>query len=180
MKEQIDRIIAIREAIKEYSIAYNKFEVLQIQEEQLKDRLLPKGDQKTGVIGEFYALQYLKKTNPNCDISLVKNHSQEAYDLKIDERRISVKTVSEWSQERKINLKSYFKSIKKTENKEFESVDLIVISLTKNLTPDGIWFIASDVIKEKFKGSVKVPLPNLSNNLDDRFGTNLISELGGL
>ncbi len=51
------KLTDILNVIEEYSKVYEKFELLQKE----TDSLLPKhGDQKTGIIGEFYIYKYLE------------------------------------------------------------------------------------------------------------------------
>jgi hypothetical protein len=51
-------------AIKDYATAYDRFQRFQ---DAHRDRL-PLGDQKTGVIGEVYAMIFARSTFPGCTI----------------------------------------------------------------------------------------------------------------
>ena len=108
-----EKIAEIRDVIHCYANVYESFEKLQNDSE-----LLPKGDQKTGVIGEFYALLYAKELykDQNKEAKLGKNHSQPVYDILVGEVgkseenllkdeentiKIQVKTVSAYAEKRK-------------------------------------------------------------------------------
>lgn len=88
-------------AIDKYSVAYKKFEML-----QEKYDFLQKGDQKTGVIGEFFSYLYLKNKFPNHKIK-IPNTSNKGVDLIItsDKRKYmyQVKTVSAFSKTKRLS-----------------------------------------------------------------------------
>lgn len=87
-------------AIRQYAIAYKKLEEIQ------RAGLLPIGDQKTGVIAEFYAQIYAERM-----YSRVKtgHSSQSAWDLMVSATKtgkfeaVQVKAVSDFSQTRRVS-----------------------------------------------------------------------------
>src|SRR5262245_15690110 len=92
----------IEKAIEDYARAYQRLEDLQTLEAEKPscERLLPqKGDQKTGLIGEYWAIRYARLIFPDAMV-VFGGHSQKGWDFKvIRERRrplyIQLKTVSE-------------------------------------------------------------------------------------
>ena len=101
-----ERIEAINKAITIYSKAYNTLEGLQQSEAKLPDQLIPIGDQKTGSIGEFYAMRYLLAKNPGADVILkpASNHQIDIdVTVKDTTKTIQVKTVSRHSKTRTIS-----------------------------------------------------------------------------
>jgi len=110
--------------------------------------LLPTGEQKVGVIGEFYCMLFLKNlySEPEFEIDFSENRVDEIYDIKITKsgneyKKIQVKTVSVYSKTRltsKINNSDKFDK-------------LLVISLDMNLYPIGLWIINSVDIKKSKK-----------------------------
>lgn len=91
-------------AIDRYASAYRALQELQDSHTEF----LTVGDQKTGVIGEFYALLFLKNRFPNASITYSENPSQTGWDIEVvvpnrpDPLRVQVKTVSEYSSSRTI------------------------------------------------------------------------------
>lgn len=89
----------IEKLIRDYSKIYRCFEKYQ------KDSLLAGGDQKTGVIGEYYAKKYIEDNIKDYkDLKYAKNG--EPCDIKYEigkkEVKIQVKTVSYYSKTRTI------------------------------------------------------------------------------
>lgn len=89
--------------IEHYAEAYSGMERLQ----KGKDAPFARGDQKTGVIAEFYGRVYAQSRYPACAVSYAK-HSTKGYDLEIKAhgkvvRRIQVKAVSAYSCARKVS-----------------------------------------------------------------------------
>jgi hypothetical protein len=84
----------IFKAIATYADAYKSLELIQ----RRVGSMLPIGDQKTGVIGEFYARLYAASIYKNAE--LVYGHASEhAWDIKVrqqgrEDHKIQVKTVS--------------------------------------------------------------------------------------
>lgn len=121
------RISDVVDVIKEYAEAYSKFECLQKKE----DSLLPKhGDQKTGIIGEFYIYQYLQG---KADLKYANHGSSWDIEYTDDEERkikIQVKTVLTGFS--KTNMISPIK-------KGWDY--LYLLSLGKSFVPNGFWII---------------------------------------
>lgn len=97
---------SIQLEINDYAKAYNRFEWL-----QNSTKLIPKGDQKTGVIGEYYGLLYARslETYKNYEVNICENHSNPDYDIEICKKKstkikpeitIQVKTISSYSKTR--------------------------------------------------------------------------------
>src|SRR5690554_5116076 len=89
----------IQDLIQKYAEIYQRFEDFQ------KTDLLPSGDQKTGVIGEYYAHCYYQSKPGVKSVEYAK--SGEAFDLLLKlesgaEKRIQVKCVSAHSKSRRI------------------------------------------------------------------------------
>jgi hypothetical protein len=101
-----ERIDAIEKAITKYAKAYKTLESLQQSESDLSDPLIPIGDQKTGAIGEFYAMRFLKAEHPKAEVKLKPsgNHKIDI-DVKVrgKTKTIQVKTVSRHSKTRTIS-----------------------------------------------------------------------------
>lgn len=129
-----ERVHEICCAIESYAKAYEGLERIQRRKED--ERLLPAGDQKTGAIGEFYALlhaqsQYevaklAKNGQPRWDI--------EARDIKAEKKRIQVKTVSAFSTTRRIS----------PIHPGFH--ELWVLFLDRSLQPAGFWRIRESAL----------------------------------
>ena len=87
-------------AIRQYAIAYKKLEEIQ------RAGLLPIGDQKTGVIAEFYAQIYAERIYPRVKTG---HSSQSAWDLMVSATKtgkfeaVQVKAVSDFSQTRRVS-----------------------------------------------------------------------------
>jgi hypothetical protein len=162
------RISKILTALEDYSKAYSKLEFIQKEEEKLTDRLLPTGDQKTGVFGEFYALQYLRAVHPEKQIRLSDNHSQKGYDIEVgDDIFVSVKTVSGYSKTRRTA------PIKFVDNRVQQ---LHILSLDKQFKPDGYWIVI-DVSKFINRGikNLTIPKPTYTG-FDKNVGSNIIAD----
>ncbi|CAG5086847.1 hypothetical protein [Parvicella tangerina] len=98
----------IVKAIRNYAKAYRQLEKIQ-DEYNCKDNpqpiiRIPKGDQKTGVAGEFYGRLVLAKILEgvsDSDVQIGGNHSEKGFDLIVtrnnQEEYYQVKTVSEYS-----------------------------------------------------------------------------------
>lgn len=87
-------------AIRQYAVAYKKLEEIQ------KAELLPIGDQKTGVLAEFYAKIYADSVYARVETG---HGSQSAWDLKVSTSKtgkfeaVQVKAVSDFSQTRRVS-----------------------------------------------------------------------------
>ena len=129
----------ILKAIKQYAEAYNQLEDMQ----ETMSGWLPVGDQKTGVIGEFYAKIYLESMCPNTEVTY-GNTSQQGWDPKIgvvpECIRIQVKTVSEYSNTRRISPihSGWDRLFLVYLDKEFSPVGFWVITDTSIVPADGV------------------------------------------
>jgi hypothetical protein len=91
----------IESTIARFARAYRDLEDLQQQEAAKSpcDALLPhKGDQKTGLIGEYWAIRYARAIFPDAEISFGRT-SEKGWDLKVQRRNgenhyIQIKTAS--------------------------------------------------------------------------------------
>lgn len=101
-----ERIAALYRAIAAYATAYNRLEGLQRDEAERPDKLIPIGYQKTGAVGEFYAMRYLLTKNPGADVVL-KPASNHQIDIVVTEngntKTVKVKTVSRHSKTRTVS-----------------------------------------------------------------------------
>lgn len=99
MPKPIDPIDVFR-AIRQYALAYKKLEAIQ------RGGFLPIGDQKTGVIAEFYAQIYAERVYARVETG---HSSQSAWDLKVASSKtgkfdaVQVKAVSDFSQTRRVS-----------------------------------------------------------------------------
>ena len=165
MKTRIENLL---KAIESYSKAYHELEELQKHEIKLEDRLMPIGDQKTGAIGEFYALMYLKKVYPKNNVRFCKNPIQKGYDIEIisnqdsDNKKISIKTVSEFSKTKKVSNIKKENEDKKTPKIDYCKIELHIISLNKEFKPNGYWILNGKVCDFKHK-SITVSEENMEN-----------------
>lgn len=130
----------IKKLIQKYSEVYREFEEIQ------KTFFLASGDQKTGVIGEYYARCYAQNL-PNV-VSVDYANAGSSYDLickstdNPGEFKIQVKCVSEHSKTKTIapiNLK----------NDAFD--ELYLIYLDKEFKPSGFYINSYQEIKGKFE-----------------------------
>ncbi len=131
----------IKSLIEKYAQVYEDFEVLQ------KSGILPNGDQKTGVIAEYYAKCYTDKT-----FKVESEYAKpgECFDLSYtkDKKKfkIQVKAVSVHSKTRimaPLNLEEII------DEKPFDF--LYLISLDKDFRPDGFYINSFDDIKQRLK-----------------------------
>lgn len=118
---------AILNAIAAYATAYAALEAL-----QGGSSLLPRGDQKTGCFGEFYARLYLQRVRPAATVAF-GGHSNKAWDLRVTEGSrellVQVKTVSGFSATRILSPIHHGWH------------ELFVVSLDRAFRPDGFWVV---------------------------------------
>ncbi len=120
------------EIIKKYAEAYRQVEC--IQKDKTFDFVPEIGDQKTGVIGESFIFEFLKRRKyENLEFG---NHSQKAWDIKYSssstpkgEILVQVKTVSAFSKTKRVS------HIHLTR----DYCELYLVSLDEDLIPDNIW-----------------------------------------
>jgi hypothetical protein len=128
--------------------------------------LLVTGDQKTGVIGEFYSLLYAQRRYLNAQrVDYASNPSQTGWDIEVicDEPasalRIQVKTVSEYSKTRTITPLS-------------PGWDhLYLLCLGRDLRPTGFWIVTDNDI---FNGRKKLIGRRMRNPDNPRSGSQCI------
>jgi len=122
----------IQLAIAAYAEAYAR-----LQELQEKSKLIPKGDQKTGCIGEFYAYLYIRARFPQREV-FYGGHNEKGWDIKVrladGSKRFQVKTVSAYADARRIS------PIHPGWN------ELFLIYLDKDFKPIGFWIVAGNSI----------------------------------
>lgn len=121
----------IFETIEEYAAVYDKLEKLQ----HARTSLLPKGDQKTGVIAEFYARLYAESVHPGAEL-VFGSPSEHVWDIIIrrdsmPDHKIQVKAVSAHSKTSRVSV------IHPGWH------ELYLIRLDKKLHPIGFWTLGS-------------------------------------
>ena len=132
------------ETISVYAEAYGAMQAFQDADTNPGECLIPKGDQKTGCIGEFWAMRYARKhwDEHECTFG---NTSQQGWDLKIGDTgtHIQVKTVSEWSKTRRLS------PIHNPDHRPRDAADdwapwtdLWLVYLNKTFSPTGFWKMA--------------------------------------
>ena len=159
--------------IERYASAYRALQELQDNNPDL----LAVGDQKTGVIGEFYALLYLKHRYPSAAITYSENPSQTGWDIKVvphdytEPLTIQVKTVSDYSSNRTIT------PISPGWN------ELYCLFLDRDLRPTGFWVIDDDsFLAGETRTGLRMRHPNnlASGSADIPFGDNRVGELNAI
>jgi len=154
-----DRFI---EVVKKYAEAYRDFEKIQ----KCPDfDFVPKiGDQKTGIIGEAFIFEYLKRQgHSNLEFG---NAAQKGWDIKYpfelasnDVVLVQVKTVSAFSKTKRIS----------PIHSALNSCELYLVSLNENFIPDNIWKPKGyDESKVKTRSGEKVVIgTRMPKNADD-------------
>jgi hypothetical protein len=120
------------DTVKKYAEAYRQIE--EIQKNESFDFVPEIGDQKTGVIGEAFIFEYLKRQgHPNLEFG---GHSQKAWDIKYpfgmapnNEVLVQVKTVSAFSKTKRISPIHFAP----------DYCELYLVSLNKQLIPNNVW-----------------------------------------
>ena len=117
----------IQVAIRAYSEAYNRLESFQDR------KRLQIGDQKTGVIGEYYAKIYLQKTNPDAIVEYAPTN--KSYDIICkkhrNKKKIQVKTVSDHSRTSRVS----------PIHTGYD--ELFLLRLDRNFKPVGLWVLGN-------------------------------------
>jgi len=153
-------------SIRLYAAAYSNFQLMQ----DTHPGHLPVGDQKTGVIGEFYAMLFARSFYHQSTVSFA--NPTEAWDIEVageHDVKIQVKAVSDYSRTRIIS-------------PIFPGWDqLYLISLDRALLPNGFWIITDPNIfdgRESLR-SQKMRNPSLPNSGSQRipFGENRLAEI---
>ncbi|OOZ36410.1 hypothetical protein [Solemya elarraichensis gill symbiont] len=157
----------IQQAITEYAKAYRA-----LQHGQESSPLIPKGDQKTGCVGEFYNYLYLSDHYPDATLEY-GGHSEKGWDIAVKEGdrlfKVQTKTVSAFSTTRVIS----------PIHAGWDELHLIY--LDRDLQPQGFWIITDSSFlpdSEALK-SRKAPLPGnpATGSKGIPFGKNKISDL---
>ena len=131
----------ILDAIARYARAYEGLE-------ELQDRIhLSVGDQKTGVIGEFYGKLYAQTKYPTAKVTYARP-STTSHDLVVKRRgrrpqKIQVKTVSEFSETKRLS----------PLHPGWD--ELYLMRLDRKLKPVGFWVIERDHREEWMKKPLK-------------------------
>jgi hypothetical protein len=135
--------------VKKYAEAYEDFEKIQ----KCPDfDFVPIGDQKTGVIGEAFIFEYLKRRG--CKKLEFGSAAQKGWDIKYyfkhdskGEVLVQVKTVSAFSKTKAISPIHFAP----------DYCELYLVSLNKALIPDNIWMPKGfNPAKKKFLGNEEV------------------------
>ena len=163
MTQEIRNII---DGIREYSSAYDRFQRLQ---DAHRDHL-PLGDQKTGVIGEFYAMLFARSVYSRCSVAFAA--STQAWDIEVSgesDVQIQVKAVSAYSTTRIISPIS-------------PGWDhLYLLSLDRAFRPTGFWVVTTPDIfagNESLDGQkMRDPAKPASGSPRIPFGDNRIAEI---
>lgn len=144
----------IKDLIADYANVYRRFEAFQKGDNS--ESILSGGDQKTGVIAEYYAKLYIEKTFCNGQPIGYQNPG-DTHDLqyqvngKKDPVKVQVKAVSAHSQTRTI---SPIKLHDKFGDPAFDQ--LYLISLNLDFRPDGLWINGYDSIIGAINSTEKV------------------------
>lgn len=126
-------------AIEQYAKAYERLQDLQERESSI-----PKGDQKTGSIGEYYAYRYLSSAFPDSELTY-GSHSEKGWDIHVSgvDIKVQVKTVSAYSKTRTIS-------------PIHSGWDVLhIVYVNKALRPEGFWIIEDSRLvsgKSQLKG----------------------------
>lgn len=140
MKENVLKSNEINNLIIQYAKVYQQFEDIQNGTD------LPKGDQKTGVIGEYYAHCYYRNQPGVNEVNYAK--SGEAFDLTLTlesgaEKRIQVKCVSAHSKTRRIAPINIADEVEKP----FD--ELILLDLDKSFKPVAMYINSFEELKDR-------------------------------
>lgn len=88
----MQEIREIKAAIEAYAVTYERLDTL-----QRESQYIPVGDQKTGVVGEFYAYLYLLSKMPQGSRIRFAGHSNKGWDIEIIEPTGVARKVSQSS-----------------------------------------------------------------------------------
>jgi hypothetical protein len=138
----------VKNLIQKYAVVYQEFELLQASNNQI----LVGGDQKTGVIGEYYAKCYIESLGVK-EVEYAK--PGESFDLKYhsDEGtiKVQVKAVSAHSKTRTIAPLNLSET-----NGEKPFNFLYLISLDENFIPNGFYINTYAYLKGKANGKDRI------------------------
>ena len=167
----------IEKAIVRFARAYSDLEKLQAVQAKKKPckSLLPhKGDQKTGLVGEYWAIRYARWFFKG-DTVVFGGHSQKGWDLKVtSERRkpryIQIKTASDFG-EGKVSPIGKPSRIKKAGDKrEMPNYwdELWFLRLNKSLQPVALWKLKLEHVE--FNGKICINGKAMPYRLSDQSG----------
>jgi hypothetical protein len=153
-------------AIRDYATAYERFQGFQ----DAHPDMLPIGDQKTGVIGEFYAMLFARSIYVGCAVAFAAPTA--AWDIEVSGARdlkIQVKAVSAYSKTRIIS-------------PIFPGWDhLYLIALDRAFSPTGFWTVTTPDIfgsrSELRSQKMRDPSKPSSGSPGIPFGDNRVSDL---
>ena len=151
--------------IQKYAKAYSQLECM-----QLNLPFFQKGDQKTGVVGEFYVYLFLRDKHPASDLCY-GNTSQKGWDIEVSMRslKVQVKTVSQFSKARGMS----------PIHPGWD--ELHILYLDKKLKPMGFWIVTeTSIADEKPLKNQRCPdpkCPERSGSNGIPFGENRIEDL---
>ena len=153
----------IKNLIQQYAEVYALFENFQ------KDNHIPIGDQKTGVIGEYYAYCFYKNqpSVKHLDYAL----SGKSFDLILTlkngtEKLIQVKCVSAHSKSRRIAPIN----INDTKKKPFD--ELMLLDLDESFKPVGMYINSFEELKERIMSNTKQMKRVIGATMKGTFGYN--------
>lgn len=141
----------VQAVFKHYAVAYDLMESIQNPRphREANPRLLPKGDQKTGCIGEYWAMRYARSIWENeTECFSFGHHSQKGWDIEVkisgkEPRYIQVKTASEFGKGKLGAIRRPDRSVKDRKGKTLPDYwdELWIIHLDRTLFPIGFWRI---------------------------------------
>jgi len=161
----------IKKIITDYAKAYEALEDFQRNNNQI----IPIGDQKTGVIGEFLGFKIIEQIYPNAQVTFSSNHSQKGFDVLVQNENCTeyfqIKTISDYSlngTSSKVHL--HFKH--KSETQKLNG--LLIIFLKKNLL-EGKYILLNDSEIEELDGKRlrRNTLINNSKTKQFKYGENI-------
>ena len=151
----------IIDGIRAYAQAYASFQQLQDDHPDY----LPVGDQKTGVVGEFFGLLYARSIYPSAQVTYSTNPSETGWDLNVSgdnavqDLTIQVKAVSRYSKTRAIS-------------PVFPGWDhLYLVYLGYDLMPEGFWVVSDSNI---FRGRPSLTALRMRDPREPQSGSRLI------
>ncbi|MFZ4779512.1 MAG: hypothetical protein ACOYM3_29465 [Terrimicrobiaceae bacterium] len=153
----------IEAAIKKYAAGYKALEDLQdgeMKKIKPEEKLLPKGDQKTGVAGEYWAMRYAREIWPQPAKIRFGGTSEKGWDLSVTNKnvtfQIQVKAASLFSADRILSpIRPPAEHWK----------ELWIVLLDKKLSPIGFWTIGAHEFSRARSQSLRVREDTLGNKL---------------
>ena len=128
----------IAKTIANYAAAYEALEDLQDGEMEKKpeEKLLPKGDQKTGVAGEYWAMRYAREIWPEPAKIRFGGTVETGWDLAVTNKNVSFQI-----QVKAASLFSADRILSPIRPPTYHWEELWIILLDKKLSPIGFWTI---------------------------------------